>query len=129
MHSDGVRVTAPNQGIRQSLRNAMRGSLAGAAMGALAAFIAGDLPGMLFVVPLFSLIGSLIAGAYPCLQHLILRVLLWKNGCAPWAYAQFLEFAAERILVHRVGGGYAFVHRALLEYFAALHARERAAQR
>jgi serine/threonine protein kinase len=129
VHSDGVRVTAPNQGIRQSLRNAMRGSLAGAAMGALAAFIAGDLPGMLFVVPLFSLIGSLIAGAYPCLQHLILRVLLWKNGCAPWAYAQFLEFAAERILVHRVGGGYAFVHRALLEYFAALHARERAAQR
>jgi serine/threonine protein kinase len=119
---DSGRITAPNEGIRQSLRNAMRGSFVGALIGAVAAFVTGRLPGMLFLVPLFGLIAALIAGAYPCLQHLILRLLLWRKDCAPWRYAEFLDFAAERILVHRVGGGYAFVHRALLEYFAGLHA-------
>lgn len=121
--SDGDRITEPNQGIRQSLRNAVRGALAGAAIGAVAAIATVGLPAMLFLVPLFGLITTLLAGAYPCLQHLILRLLLWRNGLAPWRYAEFLAFATERIFVHRVGGGYAFVHRALMEYFAGLYSR------
>ena len=38
----------------------------------------------------------------------------------PWHYAQFLDYAAEHILLRKVGGGYIFVHRLLLEYFASL---------
>jgi hypothetical protein len=40
----------------------------------------------------------------------------------PWNYPRFLDYAAERILLRKVGGGYIFVHRLLLEYFAALDA-------
>jgi hypothetical protein len=32
----------------------------------------------------------------------------------------FLDYATERILLRRVGGGYVFVHRLLQEYFASL---------
>jgi len=38
----------------------------------------------------------------------------------PWNYPRFLDSAAERILLRKVGGGYIFVHRLLLEYFASL---------
>ena len=40
----------------------------------------------------------------------------------PWNYPRFLDYATERILLRKVGGGYIFVHRLLLEYFAALDA-------
>jgi hypothetical protein len=38
----------------------------------------------------------------------------------PWNYAAFLDYAASRVFLRKVGGGYIFVHRMLLEYFAAL---------
>jgi hypothetical protein len=38
----------------------------------------------------------------------------------PWNYSRFLDYAAEHILLRKVGGGYLFVHRLLLEYFASL---------
>ena len=38
----------------------------------------------------------------------------------PWNYAAFLDYAAGRVFLRKVGGGYIFVHRMLLEYFAAL---------
>ena len=31
----------------------------------------------------------------------------------------FLDYAAERLFLRKVGSGYLFVHRLLLEYFAA----------
>jgi hypothetical protein len=31
-----------------------------------------------------------------------------------------LDHAAERVLLYKVGGGYVFVHRLLMEHFAAL---------
>jgi hypothetical protein len=31
-----------------------------------------------------------------------------------------LDFATERILLRKVGGGYIFVHRLLLDYFSSL---------
>jgi hypothetical protein len=31
----------------------------------------------------------------------------------------FLDYAAERIFLRKVGGGYIFIHRLLQEYFAA----------
>jgi hypothetical protein len=35
------------------------------------------------------------------------------------SHVKFLDYAAERILLRKVGGGYIFIHRMLLEYFAA----------
>jgi hypothetical protein len=34
--------------------------------------------------------------------------------------ARFLDYAAERVFLRKVGGGYIFVHRLLLDYFAGM---------
>jgi hypothetical protein len=46
--------------------------------------------------------------------------LLWRNGSIPRNYARFLDYAAERILLRKAGGGYIFIHRLLLDYFSSL---------
>ncbi|GER90925.1 hypothetical protein KDW_50870 [Dictyobacter vulcani] len=74
----------------------------------------------LYIGPSCGLLVGLLIGGWACIQHIILRVLLWRSGAIPWNYAQFLDFATERILLRKVGGGYIFVHRLLLDYFAAL---------
>jgi len=50
----------------------------------------------------------------------VLRLLFVCNGFAPWHYADFLNYATECIFLRKVGGGYMFIHRYLLEYFASL---------
>ena len=72
------------------------------------------------VVGLFlGLLSALGTGGDTFLKHLTLRLWLVRSGLAPWNYAKFLDHAAERILLRKVGGGYTFYHRMLLEYFAA----------
>ena len=45
---------------------------------------------------------------------------MWRNDYAPWNYVRFLDYAAERVFLRQVGGGYIFTHRLLMEYFASL---------
>jgi hypothetical protein len=47
-------------------------------------------------------------------------LLLWFTKRIPRNYPRFLDYGAEHILLRKVGGGYIFVHRLLLEYFASL---------
>lgn len=63
---------------------------------------------------------GLFGGGKACIRHFTLRLLLHKQGYMPWNYAQFLDYAADRMLVQKVGGGYIFVHRMLLEHFAQM---------
>jgi hypothetical protein len=63
---------------------------------------------------------GLLKGGLASFQHSVLRFLLWRTGSVPWHYVPFLDYAAERILLRKVGGGYIFIHRLLLEYFASL---------
>ena len=53
--------------------------------------------------------------------HLALHYLLYRKGCLPWNLVRFLDYAAERIFLRKVGGGYIFVHRLLQDYFASLY--------
>ena len=62
---------------------------------------------------------GLAGGGKAWLQHFALRLLLWHNNFAPLNYIRFLDYAAARIFLRKVGGGYIFIHRMLLEYFAA----------
>jgi len=66
------------------------------------------------------LVFGFLFGLSAVLQHSILRLLPAWNDHAPRNYSRFLDYAAERILLRKVGGGYIFVHRMLLEYFADL---------
>ncbi|MEH2253717.1 hypothetical protein [Nostoc sp.] len=47
-------------------------------------------------------------------------VILSFKGNIPWNYDCFLNYATERIFLQKVGGGYIFIHRLLLEHFAQM---------
>jgi len=38
----------------------------------------------------------------------------------PFKLITFLDFAAERVFLRKVGGGYIFIHRMIMEHFAAM---------
>ena len=82
--------------------------------------LVGGLVGGLVVGLYIGLVGGLNYGGGACLQHLVLRLLIYRNGTAPWNYARFLDSCADRILLRKIGGGYIFIHRMLMDYFAAL---------
>jgi len=128
----------PNQGIRQSVRNAL---LAGALFGgigsvlftlAFVGFIAAVDPaswlepdslfdyGMIALTSgwAFGLIGALRYGGLAVIQHFALRAVLATDGQLPLCIIPVLDEACDRTLLQKVGGGFIFIHRALLEYFA-----------
>lgn len=81
----------------------------------------------------FGLIGGLIAGlrygGVVCIQHFTLRRILYQKGRIPWNYAKFLDFASDRLLMKKIGGGYLFFHRMLLEHFAQMNPRQHQSQK
>jgi DNA polymerase III delta prime subunit len=124
----------PNQGVRRSARRAL---LVWLSISLLLAIPAIFDPGPTNAVdillwPLGALLAPFLgfaplvmpiilwAGGRASLQHLVLRLLLVRNKAAPWKYVRFLDEASDRPLLRKVGGGYVFVHRLLLDYFADL---------
>jgi hypothetical protein len=105
-----------NQGMWQSAWNA----LGFMGMGTVSL---GTLGGLLGLPPLFGVFVGVLFGCFSpaglaCLQHLMLRMVLTQDGCMPWNYGRFLDELAQRALLQKVGGGYIFIHRLLLEYLA-----------
>ncbi len=98
-----------NQGIRNSFINA---SVIGIASGLMIGVISGYTKGISF-----GLIFWLISGGAACIQHFILRLVLYCNGYIPWNYSKFLNYATERTILQRVGGSYRFIHSLLQEHF------------
>jgi hypothetical protein len=62
--------------------------------------------------------GPINRGTEFIVQHFVLRQLLYLNGKLPQRFTNFLNYATSLILMRRVGGGYIFLHRSLLEYFS-----------
>ena len=60
----------------------------------------------------------LLFGGFPALQHYCLRLSLYLEGGIPWNYVRFLDYASRLILLQKVGSGYVFIHRLLLEHMA-----------
>jgi hypothetical protein len=118
----------PNQGVWQSARSAViTGAVcalsAGAPVGIVIGLAREPLDGLnagLALATFTGVGGGLFFGGSSFIRHFILRVLVWKRGDAPLDYVAFLNFAAKRILLVRVGGGFIWVHRLLLEHFASL---------
>jgi hypothetical protein len=124
--TDSVKVgkAFPNQGIKLSLRNS------------LAVFLVTWLTVWLIVWLIFALsvglnvglseglTGGLIVGlnrgGSAVIKHYVLRLTLWRSGYTPFKFIKFLDHCARLILLKKVGGGYIFIHRMLLEYFAVL---------
>ncbi len=134
----------PNQGIRNSLSNSLKvGISSGMLVGIVIFFFYSYVIHTVFIVGYINEIPAdsdviygvgdlvtvlylfwLINGGFATVQHLMLRIRLWQTGCIPWRYPHFLDYARERIFLNKVGGGYLFVHKLLLEYFANLDTPE-----
>ncbi len=68
----------------------------------------------------FGLVGGLRNGGFTVIQHVILRSILAHNGHIPrWRYDHFLDYAAELVILRKVGGGYRFVHDYMRQYLAS----------
>ncbi len=67
---------------------------------------------------------GLICGGKACIQHFTLRLILYCNNYVPWNYARFLDYATDRIFLQKVGGGYIFIHRTLMEHFAEIEQKQ-----
>jgi hypothetical protein len=67
---------------------------------------------------IFAVQFAMFYGGIACIEHYTLRYVLWRAGKIPWNYVHFLNYAAERILLRKVGGGYMFMHRTLRDHFA-----------
>ncbi len=122
---DSRELAVPNEGMRRSARYSLLSGLVSLFfVVGVPVLVAFKITLLLFVVlniaPLLVLTIMLRVGGIACIQHGVLRWLLRREGVMPWCYSRFLDSAAEHILLQKVGGGYMFVHRFVLEYFASL---------
>jgi hypothetical protein len=68
----------------------------------------------------------LLTGGFTCIQHGVLRFIIWRSNHAPWNYVRFLNYASGLILLKRDGGGYQYIHDYMRDYFASdSHALQR----
>jgi hypothetical protein len=68
---------------------------------------------------LFGVGAALAHGGYACLSHVALRLVLWRSDSLPLEAVRFLDYATERTLLRRVGGGYQFHHGLVQDYVAS----------
>lgn len=118
----------PGEGVRASMRNALLMTALAALFVSLPTwFIDQRLHAELLLLtlvlinvlpPTFIWFGGLAA----C-QHWALRFILHRRSWLPWRLVPWLDEMVARGLLRRVGGGYIFIHRMLLEYFADLEVR------
>ena len=132
----------PNLGIKLSMRNAFLAGGLGLVFGLLYGLfyalivpvnlgplgllifgpISGLRVGVLYGIILgltYGVIAFFWYGAKDVIQHRILRSILYWKRYTPLRYANFLDYAARLVFLQKVGGGYIFIHRLLLEHFAA----------
>ena len=127
-HTEVRTRTEVNQGIRWSARNGIRIGLIiwlsfGLSLGLVFGLRFGPAGGLICGPSLglcLGLIWGMTWGGFACIQHFTLRLILYQSGRTPWNYIRFLDYAAERIFLRKVGGGYIFVHRLLMEHFVAM---------
>lgn len=109
--------TVPNQGIWRSAKNSLFFIVVGSiGLGLLAQLVRID-P---YFGATFGAIVGLFTGGNAAVEHLILRMILYITGCMAWNQTRFLDYATQLTFLQKVGGGYIFIHRLLLEYFAEI---------
>jgi hypothetical protein len=130
--------TVPNQGLAFSIRSTLFGGFAG---GLITGLPFGVIPGMvvglvsglqvglgvgLGVTVLAGILAGFWFGGLDVIQHYVLRLILVIGGRTPLNYVRFLDYAANELnFLQKVGGGYIFIHRILLEHFAAMEDAEK----
>lgn len=125
---ESLQQNMPNRGIRHSIKNVIRYTIIFGLFGGLSVGLFDGVPSGLG----FGLFGGLFFGltspaGEAVIRHYTLRWMLHQGKYLPLTLVLFLETMKDRILLRRVGGGYIFLHRMLLEHFASLSDDELAA--
>jgi hypothetical protein len=140
----------PNQGIRLSMRCAICGGLSVGLMLSLVLWpiasvfrhtsqLTNPLPlpgrnpvwaglgdGLVCGLVFALIVGSALFGGLDVLLHYFLRLMLSMKGRTPLNLVRFLDYSAKDLnFLQKVGGGYIFIHRMLLEHFAAMEVGEK----
>ncbi len=128
---DSIQSHSPNQGIRNSFRNSVGfGMFYGFVFACVGAYTARDdksvIAGLMGGMICGMGFGFLVYGGISVIQHFTLRWCLERQGILLFPFRNrklvaYLDAMADRILLRRVGGGWVFIHRTLLDYFASLH--------
>jgi len=140
--TDRVKVdkTSPNQGIKLSQKNSLAAflvssltvgliyGLVGPILGLAKGLNAGLIRGLTFGLTAALIVG-LNRGGSAVIKHYALRLILWLNQSMPLNFVAFLDRCARLILLKKVGGGYIFIYRMLLDYFAELTPEKRPRER
>jgi hypothetical protein len=114
----------PNEGMRVSL---LHGSIAACLCLAYSIGLSfwlnhkhsRDVESLAKFVDVFLLVSVFLSGGTAVTRHYCLRILVAISKLLPLGMTQFLEQARKLIFLRRVGGGYLFIHRCLLDHFAA----------
>ncbi|MCB8946312.1 MAG: hypothetical protein H6658_21415, partial [Ardenticatenaceae bacterium] len=107
----------PNEGIRIASRNGVQAALLLSLPTILLVSLTIDpISGLLTGMVYGTLAGSM-HGFNDAIKHFLIRLLLWAEGKVPLRYDQLLNYAADALLLQKVGGGYTFHHRLLQDYF------------
>ena len=127
----------PNQGIRLSVRNAFLPSAAlSLVYGAtVLGFTVWMEEGISFADAVLFALGCAVTifyclsswfGGMDVLKHYLVRLILASTRQLPGGCVRFLDYATELGFLQKVGGGYMFIHRYLLEHFAEMEVAESA---
>jgi hypothetical protein len=116
------REAGPSARLRATLKQAAVGAFIFAGFALLIGIVNADQgfdkSKVLFLISL-GVLGALWNGGLDLIRHFVLRGVLAATRRFPFRVLRFLDRAAQLILLRRVGGGYIFVHRLLLEHFAS----------
>ena len=109
----------PNDGLYRSLFNGIIISICLGIIGLFAGLLFTKDVGGVTVGLIFGFVGGLGA----VIKHIALRITLayQENVIPKWHYDKFLDYCVKAGLLRKVGGGYIFRHRILLEHFAKLY--------
>lgn len=105
-------VASPYKHLRLTLKNSM---IIGIGSGLVFGFLLGWLNGLMMGFTLW-----FIYGGDFLTRHSLLRIFLNNGGQTPWRYIRFLDYASERVLLRKIGGGYIFIHRMIMEHLAKI---------
>jgi len=96
------------------------GLLSGIIIGMFGSFTLGIASG-LFLGLIFGLIFGYVMDGSALINYYTLRFILARSNLLPWRLVPFLDHCVDLIFLRRVGGGYIFVHRLLMEHFAEMY--------
>ena len=108
----------PNEGMRIAGLNGLKAMLVVAIPALVLTAVTVNLASGLYTGIMLGVFAGTVHGFNDLFKHSIVRLLLWRKRQTPLNYQHLLDYAANCVLLQRVGGGYTFRHRLLQDHFA-----------